>query len=55
MIESAEEPLAYIFNTFKEGSKVDLRAIKTYFDASTSPTYSDKNLREECKIFIRKL
>ena len=37
MIESAEEPLAYIFNTFKEGSKVDLRAIKNYFDASTSP------------------
>lgn len=42
MIESAEEPLAFIFNTFKEGSKVNLRAIKNYFDSSTFPATQTK-------------
>jgi hypothetical protein len=36
MIEAAEEPLAYIYNTFKDNNKVDLKAIKSYFDASTA-------------------
>lgn len=55
MIDAAEEPLAYIFSTFKENNKVDLKSIKAYFDASNAILNSDKNLREECKIFIRKL
>ena len=35
MSEAVEEPLTYIFDTFKDGNRVDLKSIKTYFDTST--------------------